>query len=304
MQEQYKIIKNTLNLYAVFGYILPGFFLVFLFKFDNYLNSKDYNIFNQEITNFEFLNQSLDFIKDKSSESPNFAWFIVLLFLFYILGHFVSAFSSFVFERILVKKILGYPAKNLLEIEKNKKKQKCKIFAILKNTVHWLFNNNLKSMDNILVSNIKNRVNILYNKDTSGNNLQNKINLEEYYWICYTYIINHKPYLSERIHHFVNLYGFTRNIAGTILFLIISKLLYFIVNLNEYLDSFSFVKNKYFYVYNIIIFIIFILMFWSYLKLFRRQALDVYLLFLTVFDEVDFIRTQSQNTNEKNIIND
>jgi len=79
------------------GYIVPGV-VVLVGIFLNY----------GPLDSFAKLGEYLSSIKDAS-----FAFYAALLLSAYVLGHIVSALGSFVFERQIVHRFLGYPSENL-----------------------------------------------------------------------------------------------------------------------------------------------------------------------------------------------
>ncbi len=104
------------------------------------------------------------------------------------------------------------------------------------------------------------------------------VNKEDYYWLFYSFIITNRPYLAPRVHHFVNLYGFSRNVCATFLIYIFLRICFlnWVIGLPINLATWS-----------ILILFIFIafFMFWNYIKLFKRQAVDIYFLFLSVIHD-------------------
>lgn len=101
------------------------------------------------------------------------------------------------------------------------------------------------------------------------------VHKDDYYWLCYSYIITTKPFLAPRVHHFVNLYGFSRNITAAILLYLLGRILVLNLILESQMDCYSFL------IWTILLFAG-IFMFWNYLKLYKRQAIDIYYLFISI----------------------
>ncbi len=119
-------------------------------------------------------------------------------------------------------------------------------------------------------------------KDEVKNTFGFDVNKEDYYWLLYSFIITTRPYLAPRVHHFVNLYGFSRNVAATFVLYIILRITF----LNWIAKS-----SMDWAVWSVmlIFFIAALFMFWNYLKLFKRQAIDIYYLFLSIRHDKDNI---------------
>lgn len=235
-------ITSSQNLYTIFGYLFPGFLLVTLFVIDvdlnSFLNNKSDELKIQSILNFFSQGTMSDF---------KIIPFFIFMFFCYLLGHIISAISSIIIERFVVKRYLGYPSKNLL-IECNKD-----VFLDFK-----------KPFSPSFIKEIKNKIEGKFKvKDQN-----------EYYWLCYTSILNEKPHLTNRIQHFVNLYGFSRNITAAFFIYVFLRITILTWWINIDFD-------KYTLLINLIFVLCGILMFWNYLKLFKRQAVDIYTTFLT-----------------------
>ena len=153
----------------------------------------------------------------------------------------------------MVKWTMGFPSKILISGDQD---------------VKWplLLGNYRRPLKSQMLKEIKDEV-----KDTFGYD----VNREDYYWLLYSYIITTRPYLAPRVHHFVNLYGFSRNVASTFILYITLRITFLKWVANSSMDwavwavMFLFATAALF-------------MFWNYLKLFKRQAIDIYYLFLSI----------------------
>lgn len=96
-------VNIPFSLFDFFGYLFPGSILMtaaFLFAPEG--------SFEQMVTFFDTAN--------------DFKYILYLGFLIatYSLGHIVSSIGSILFQRLLIAKLLGYPADNLLQKNRNK----------------------------------------------------------------------------------------------------------------------------------------------------------------------------------------
>jgi hypothetical protein len=259
MEISTRSINQSLNLYSIFGYLLPGFFFTSLFIIDYdcaklfrlYGQKKQLTLSSLKIVDFK-LNYILDFFSTGTMSDFKFIPFIFFLFFCYLIGHIISAFSSFVIERLIVKVMMGFPSTILIE----GKNPKCK----------FIYGNYRRPLKSQMIRELKSLVNKTFCYD---------VNKDDYYWLCYSYIITTKPFLAPRVHHFVNLYGFSRNIAAAILSYILLRLFLLHIILGSKLDKYSVMTLM-------LLLISALFMFWNYLKLFKRQAIDIYYLFISI----------------------
>lgn len=208
METSTRSINQSLNLYSVFGYLLPGFFFPTLLIID-YDLAKIFRHYGQEkglnLIDFKVLDLKmyyvLNFFSTGTMSDFKIIPFIIFLFFCYLLGHIISAFSSFVIERLLVKFTMGFPSSILV--------------GGIQPRFKLLFGNYRRPFRSEMTYQLKSLVN-----ETFGH----EVHKDDYYWLCYSFIISSRPFLAPRVHHFVNLYGFSRNITACIL-LYISELL-------------------------------------------------------------------------------
>ncbi len=108
--------KSQIDMYDVFGYLVPGFLVVSSIALSvGYWHSID-------------LKQIFYLIKDL--RAGQFVSLLILGLVFsYIVGHVVATISEIVYDRIFVEKIFGYPYESLFR----KKDTKKRIFLIKKN---------------------------------------------------------------------------------------------------------------------------------------------------------------------------
>lgn len=269
MEISTRNISQSLNLYSIFGYLLPGFFLTSLYIIDFDASLIFRSLSNKTITqlkdiqNLEDLriNLLLGYFSNGTMSDFKFIPFIIFIFFCYVLGHIVSSISSFFIERLFIKEIFGYPSAVLLK----EKKSGCEYFKKIRIFKFILFDFRKPFPKKTRKKIIK----------TVRNTFGYEIPLSDFYWQCYSFIITERPYLAPRVHHFVNLYGFARNIAASIFIYLTIRLLILNCMLGKHMDKYAW-----------IVFSIFLLcaffMLWNYTKLFKRQAVDVYTLFVSI----------------------
>lgn len=259
-------IRQPLNLYSVFGYLLPGFFLVSLYIVDMDVSVVLSKIWSGEQVSFDALKSEelqiefiLKYFSTGTLQDFKFIPFLIFLLFCYLIGHIVSAFSSFFLEKLFVKEVWGFPSSILV----SGREPKCP----------WFFGNYRRPLKSQMLARIKAAVKETFDYD---------VNKEDYYWLLYSYIITSRPYLAPRVHHFVNLYGFSRNMAATFVLYILFRImvLNWVVGLEISKSTWA-VLTIYFSCAGF--------MFWNYLKLFKRQAVDVYYLFLSIRHDDDNI---------------
>lgn len=267
MESITNYFKQSLNLYSIFGYLLPGFFLTTLLVVDYdlsailRLHNNNASVKLETIKGLDLkLNYILDFFSSGTLSDFKFIPFLLFLLFCYLLGHIVSAFSSFVIERILVKWTMGFPSNILVKGDKKVKYPK-------------LLGNYRRPLKKQMLKEIRDEV-----KDTFGYN----VNREDYYWLLYSYIITTRPYLAPRVHHFVNLYGFSRNVTATFILYITLRITFLNWIANSSLDWAVWAVMVLFAIAALFLFL-------NYLKLFKRQAIDIYYLFLSIRNDKENI---------------
>jgi hypothetical protein len=180
-----------------------------------------------------------------------------------LLGHIISACSSLFLERLLIKEFWGYPSALLLNVpDTGSKWRKLPIVRIL-----------LKDFQRPFP-----KETILHLKDRTNDVFQFELPLSEYYWQFYAFVITSRPYLAPRVHHFVNLYGFSRNVSFALFFYVYIRVYVLYLFIDVEIDKYS----------SIVLFLLLLsglFMLWNYTKLFKRQAIDVFTLFLSIISD-------------------
>ncbi|MFN3271923.1 MAG: hypothetical protein ACK40Y_05125 [Cloacibacterium caeni] len=124
MEISTKSINQSLNLYSIFGYLLPGFFLVTLLIIDYDFSKVMREYSSRKHITLEIIqsidlkiNYILSYFSKGTMQDFKIIPFIIFIFFCYLLGHIISAISSLLLERLIVKKILGYPSQNLISFK-------------------------------------------------------------------------------------------------------------------------------------------------------------------------------------------
>ena len=239
-----KKVQIPFTLYDFFGYLLHGitFPSIILLSFDvprlaDLFVSRILGKPAQETPNFVLE----EFIRILH-QSP---WFISILCLLisYVLGHVIAAVSSFFLERLLVSSWLGYPTQNMLGIDSKPKP--------------WFFKNFRHRYSEDFITNFKrefeNRFRLQFN------------NPKDVFYVSFEYVAQNCPAAFARTLHFLNLYGFSRNLCMTFL---VSALALFMFQFMNGLSIAWALFSTYLVVAGFF--------FWNYLKLFRRLDDEVY----------------------------
>jgi hypothetical protein len=238
--------------YQIFGYVLPAFLLVFVFLLDHdlsaYVNG-DHSLYISEF--IQFLVQY-----ENKFWGAIFILLLISLLSLYIIGHLIGSLSSLIIERFFVRQFLGYPSVNLLSTGEYP----------LRNSLNYT-----KPLDKLLVEKIKETANREFNLENS------QIDIKEYFWLCNNYVHRKSKNASQRINQWVFLFGFYRNATMSIMFYIFLK----------YMGNWSINKPvvPFSNFISIVLIFITISLFWNYLKLFKRNAIDVYLFFYQLSSE-------------------
>lgn len=159
--------------------------------------------------------------------SGNAADTVILLGFAYVVGHVISAISSFFVERIVLRKIFGYPSNVMFpETSSNiQKTTKQSIWFQAWSVICWLIRR-LKLLAAFAIrvnpqeylrpysSDFQLRVRNQF-EQTFGFQPKDTYDL---FWLTWSYVAMHNEVCFKRAMHFVNLYGFARNISLTLLF--------------------------------------------------------------------------------------
>ena len=279
MKERISNIKQPLGIYDVFGYILPGFFFFALFIIDfdgskilrNFIKNGTTNNMLEVESEFK-LNYFLDFIYYDSEKGFGIIPFIIFLIFCYLVGHIMASFSSFLSKQI-VRRFLKFPSDNLFPEYENPQERGA-VYKVLQfvYTKLKLFTRGISALNykRPFDKNFRKKY-----KETIDEVLGYEVDRSDYYWLTYSNLCVVRPDLTKRIQHFVNLAGFARNVTGTFLFYLIIRFTLFSWLLDCLLDKAVWIILA---GYILTMFVLF----WTFLRLYKRQAVDMFYIFYSV----------------------
>lgn len=173
---------------------------------------------------------------------------IYLILIAYVIGQIVANISAYIYERYLVNKLLGAP--EIILLRKNKIKGMKKLFPGYYDSIP-------QQISSMILKKAKAKAGI----DSPGKAL---------FLHCF-YSVKSDPVTLERLHAFLNLYGFCRNISMASLIVIFILLFKMIMNMFRCIENdFSSIMWLCF------AFLTAIGMFYRYLKFYRIYANEVY----------------------------
>lgn len=214
--------------YDIFGYLLPGFFFIaILYKTNTFIGANLKSLFHPNSQSSEILN------------------ILIIIAISYIMGHLISALSSFFLEKVFVGMLLKYPTANLLD---NARSNASRLLAGPLN----YFRPYKEDFRKKLIAKFESRFGITYEDEN------------DLWQLVWTYITMYHPAAFKRGTHYLELYGFTRNISWS---LVLISLLPLFPNWNEPICS---------WIWFGVAFGSAVLMFLNYLKLFRRMNDEMY----------------------------
>ncbi len=212
--SDFRYVRVPFTLYDLFGYLLPGifFFALFPITYDagSAMNLAADYIRNQTVrgdtTNHFFLLQFVGLVH----QSP---WLLAAYFLLvsYLLGHVIAALSGLLLERLGVEKFLKYPAANMFGLRTHEGFIETTTFALLKKIPQWdsvkqfIFRNYRRPYSQEFIDRFKNKY--VERFKVAPNNPS------DVFWLCFAFTSQNCPATFERASHFLNLYGFARNLS-------------------------------------------------------------------------------------------
>lgn len=263
-----------INFYDFFGYLLPGFFLVglFIFEYDvgdlmEYYTENNNTFRNLSGNDIESkLDYLLQFLSWNSEGDFKFTTLFLFIIYCYLLGHILAAIGSIIYEKFIVANFLKYPSENLFG--KNPfdgQGRWIRFREWLRPKAQFIFNKFCQPLNERYAEDLEKLI-----QKRFGPN----VNRSNYFWLCFTDISKYSPVAYIRVMRFLNLYAFSRNLSVGLLIYLPTRLFFY-----AFLGS---TIN----IYNCIIltFYIFLaaVLFWNYLKLFRRQTQELYFHFYTL----------------------
>lgn len=166
--------------YDIFGYLLPGaLFALIAAKSNSW-------IYDQLAGHWKNPDLSLGI---------NVVDILILLFFVYILGHVISGISSFLLERLLLRKTLDYPTFRMFNETEGR------VLGVFKALFPGYFRAYSEEFRNSILKKYKKRYPDL------------KENTHDLFWVCFSWLSMHHSTAYRRATHFLELYGFSRNIC-------------------------------------------------------------------------------------------
>ncbi len=272
--ENFRQFRVPLTLYDLFGYLIPGilFFALFPISYDFSL------IMNglKELVQIGKFTTPKDFLilkmKDFYITTVWYSIFYTIL-ISYLMGHIIAGIGSFFYERIIIDKFLKYPTANLFKLRSYNGILEDKIFKV----VHWLpswakgwvFGNYRRPYSQEFQVKFSEKFQITFGF------LPN--HQSDIFWTVFAYIAHHCPASFHRATHFLNLYGFSRNLSFMFLMFSTSLILF---------DFYHHLSID----YRLIFLYIFLagVFFWQYLKFFRRLNDEIYRAFAAIEPQMNF----------------
>ncbi len=304
-----KATSIPFTVYDVLGYLLPGLFFLTLLVFEYdmgraltyYLSHKlSFTGIEGEAVRYK-LPYIMKFLSWQQTPTDfKFVPFVLLIVLAYLIGHIISAVSSTVIEKLFLSSSLQYPDSNLFYelVEKRDTPLRIETWRLLRQeTRWWMFP---KRLFVSLVSWVKHAWQSFWRfffprychpldtefttafKQKIDARFGCQVELRSYYWLCYADIIRHLPTSYQRNQHFVSLYGFSRNTATAfwlyVAFRFASRLVYGHFGITYMLSPANqFILGTYMVIGGIL--------FLSYLKIFRRQTMEMFYAFFALHSD-------------------
>ena len=233
---------SSFSLYDITGYLMPGLFFVIImvFEFDM---GRALNFYFTHNRSFEGLSKEAALYK--LPYLMNFlAWaqtptefkimpLLLLLLMCYLLGHVIAAISSLVIEKFILGNTLVYPDGNLfrplvlrqerhrqarLRIQSRQsgwrgwwawfKLHRRKVALVHQSLYRVLAPRYCRPLDTPFINEFKKVINHRFSYAVRSG---------DYFWLCYADVAHYRPTAHQRVHNFVNLYGFARNTSMTFL---------------------------------------------------------------------------------------
>lgn len=295
---------SSFSLYDITGYLMPGlFFIVILvFEFDMGRALNYYFTHNRS-----FVGLSQEGALYKLPYLMNFlAWaqtpaefklmpLLLLLLMCYLLGHVIAAISSLVIEKLILGNTLVYPDGNLFQplVLRQERHRQARLriqsrrpgwrsrwawFRLHRRRVvfghqrlyRFLAPRYCRPLDTPFINEFKKVINKRFSYAVRSG---------DYFWLCYADVARYLPITHQRVHNFVNLYGFARNTSMTFLLYIVLRLASrFVYAAFDVPFVLSPINKVILVAYGFFAFVLFL----SYLKLYRRQTIDVFFAFFAL----------------------
>lgn len=220
--------------YDFFGYLLPGAFLLASFT--------KANLYVHEMVSPHW-------------GTASYADYAILICIAYTLGHVVSSLSSYLLEKLILRKFLGYPTIQMFK-EENKK---APVFERIFSPGYF------RSYSNQFQS--------IFKKLFDERFGLKQFDEHDYFWLTWSYVVAREPVAYRRATHFLELYGFTRNMSMT----------FILIGTATWWYGWSNFVNG--YLFSSICFVFAIALFSNYTKLLRRLNDEIFRAFVALHSE-------------------
>jgi hypothetical protein len=231
--EDQKAIRSYFWGYDIFGYLLPGAIVALVATKTNTW------VYEQVVGHWH---------SEEATFGIYFIDFIVLLFFVYILGHIISGISSLLLERWILRNTLNYPTSRMFQ--DGNEPEVSRIRDIL---FPGYFRAYSTSFQESFYEKFEKKFQSL-NRDT-----------HDLFWVSFSYISQHHPVAYKRATHFLELYGFSRNMSMSFILIALLPIIPFWSD--EFISGWTL---------SITSVLIAILMFINYTKLLRRLNDEVF----------------------------
>jgi len=318
-----KATSVPFTVYDVLGYLLPGLFFLTLLVFEydmskalTYYLSHNLAFFGIES---EAVRYKLPYIMRFLSwqQTPTdfkFVPFLLLVVLAYLIEHVISAVSSTLIEKLFLSTSLQYPDSNLFHelVEKRDTPRRVATWRLLHQETRWwvkpwrlavsvgswashawqsfwrfCFPRYCHPLDTAFTTAFKRKIDARFGC---------QVELRNYYWLCYADIIRHLPTSYQRNQHFVSLYGFARNTCTAFwLYVALRYALRWVYG--NFGITYVLTPASHFILWTYVA--VGAVLFLSYLKLFRRQTMEMFYAFYALHSDPLVPVTVEAGTEEK-----
>lgn len=217
--------------YDVFGYLLPGAVLISVLA---------------------KANGSVYLLTAPHWESGKYIDYAVLVGIAYTVGHIISAFSSYILERVILRWLFGYPT---ILMFKDESVVRPWYERLVSPGYFRPYSNQFQTKYSEL---FKKRFGL------------DRFDQHDNFWLAWSYVAANHPVAYRRATHFLELYGFTRNMSLT--FLLIGMTTWF-PGWTEFMNG---------YIFSAICFVSACALFSNYTKLLRRLNDEVFRAFVSI----------------------
>jgi hypothetical protein len=195
------VAKVPFTMYDVFGYLVPGASMIASLLFIHDLVS---------VFELIFFHGSGDYIADAMphfietlsatyKEAPVVSS-AMAVFISYVVGHVVAVFSSFFLEKLALEKWIGYPAQTMFLLDENS-------LSPVKRRLRLAWG--IKTYSRAYTPEFIRSFKMLYTRRFA----HQADDARDLFWLSFELVSQHCPNAFLRVIHFLNMYGFSRNMS-------------------------------------------------------------------------------------------